>query len=81
MESEDPSLQDPSLVPDEFDNMHHHQALAMDYYLDAYEVFLSGQDVYPEQDKALEERYGRLFYMLIATRWLTDQQRKRMKRW
>lgn len=58
MESGDATLQDPSLVPDEFDNVHYHQALAMDYYLAAYDVFLSGQDVYPEQDKALEERYG-----------------------
>ena len=54
MESGDATLQDPSLVPDEFDNVHYHQALAMDYYLAAYDVFLSGQDVYPEQDKALE---------------------------
>ncbi|KAI0073280.1 hypothetical protein K474DRAFT_1666837 [Panus rudis PR-1116 ss-1] len=66
MTSEDPTLQDPSAVPDEFDNIHHHQALAMDYYLAAYEVFLSGQDVYPEQDKALEDRYARKDERVVA---------------
>lgn len=58
MESADPTLQDADLVPDEFDDDHHHHALAMGHYLGAYEVFLLGQDVYPEQEKALEERYG-----------------------
>ncbi|THH33880.1 hypothetical protein EUX98_g334 [Antrodiella citrinella] len=58
MESEHPTLQDASLVPDEFDDIHHHHALAMSHYLDAYEVFLLGQDVYPEQEKNLEERYA-----------------------
>ena len=58
MESAHPSLQDPSLVPDEFEDEHYHQALAMDHYLAAYEIFLLGQDVYPDQEKALEDRYG-----------------------
>ncbi|KAH8107205.1 HEC/Ndc80p family-domain-containing protein [Cristinia sonorae] len=58
MESEHPTLQDALLVPDEFDDEHHHRALAMSHYLAAYEVFLHGQDMYPEQEKALEERYA-----------------------
>ena len=58
MESEHPTLQDPSLVPEEFDDEHHHQALAMNHYLAAYEVFLKGQDVYPDQEKEMEDRYG-----------------------
>ncbi|KAI0073301.1 hypothetical protein K474DRAFT_1686267 [Panus rudis PR-1116 ss-1] len=58
MISEDPTLQDPTAVPDEFENIHHHQALAMGYYLAGYEVFMSRQDVYPERDKMLEDCYG-----------------------
>ncbi|EMD38609.1 hypothetical protein CERSUDRAFT_135519 [Gelatoporia subvermispora B] len=58
LESKDITLQDPSLVPDEFDDMNHHQALALDYYMEAYEVFLQGMDAFPEQDRALEERYA-----------------------
>ncbi|CAL1704145.1 unnamed protein product [Somion occarium] len=75
MESEDPTLQEPSLVPDEFDDIHYHQALAMDYYLAAYEVFLSGQDVYPEQDKALEERYAKKDEKVVSD---LNQQKERL---
>lgn len=58
LESRDATLQDSSLVPDEFDDMNYHQALALDHYTLAYEVFLEGKDVFPEQEKILEERYG-----------------------
>lgn len=65
MESCHPTLQDSTLVPDDFDDEHHHQALAMEYYLGAYEVFLLGQDVYPEQDKRLEDHYCKDIYILL----------------
>lgn len=58
MTSGNPSLQDPSLVPDEFDDNNHHLALALDHNTTAYEVFLQGRDVFPEEEKLLEERYG-----------------------
>ena len=58
LESGDPTLQDEEQVPDEFDDLNHHQALAFAHYIDAYEVFLRGADVYPEQERLIEERYG-----------------------
>ena len=59
LESADPTLQDEEQVPPEFDDPHHHQALAFAHYIDAYEVFLKGADVYPEQERVIEERYGK----------------------
>ena len=59
MDSKHPTLQDPAFVPDEFEDNNHHLALALDHYHIAYDVFLQGQDVFPEQEKVLEERYGR----------------------
>jgi len=76
MESEHPTLQDASLVPDEFDDMHHHHALAMSHYLAAYEVFLLGQDVYPEQEKELEERYALKDSRVVAD---LDQKKEQLK--
>ena len=58
MESCHPTLHDASLVPDEFEDEHHHQALAMDHYVAAYEMYLFGHDLFPEQEKVLEDRYG-----------------------
>ena len=64
IESKDPTLQDSSLVPDEFEDNNHHHALAMDHYTLAYGMFLEGKDVFPEEEKILEARYG-------AHRWHT----------
>ena len=59
IQSGDPTLQDPDSVPEEFDDILHHQALAFAHYTAAYEVFLDGQDVYPEQERIIiEERYS-----------------------
>jgi kinetochore protein NDC80 len=58
MESHHPTLQDTSEIPDEFDDPNHHKALAFDYMVDAYDVFLGGSDVFDEQRRALEDRYG-----------------------
>lgn len=57
--SEDPTLQEVELVPDEFDLIHHHEALAFDHYIQSYQLFLQGADLFPEQERALQERYGR----------------------
>ncbi|KAJ8481219.1 hypothetical protein ONZ51_g6140 [Trametes cubensis] len=59
MDSGHPTLQDPALIPEEFDDIHHHLTLAFDHNSRAYEVFLQGQDVFPEEEKMLEERYAR----------------------
>lgn len=58
LQSGDPTLQDPDAVPEEFDDVIHHQALAFSHMIAAYEVFLAGQDVFPEQERILEERYS-----------------------
>ena len=58
LESKDVTLQDSSLVPDEFDDINHDQALALDHYILAYVVFLEGKDAFPDQEKVMEERYG-----------------------
>lgn len=59
MESNDPTLQDSEQVPVAFDDDNHHNALAFEHYVAAYEAFLLGADVYPEQERMIEERYGR----------------------
>ncbi|KAI0646849.1 HEC/Ndc80p family-domain-containing protein [Trametes meyenii] len=59
MDSRHPTLQDPALIPDEFDDIQHHLALAFNHNTLAYVDFLQGQDVFPEQEKLLEERYAR----------------------
>ena len=56
--SEDPTLQEVSLVPDEFENIHHHEALAFEHYIESYQLFLQGADLFPEQERQMEERYG-----------------------
>jgi kinetochore protein NDC80 len=62
--SGDPSLQDPSDVPDEFELEDHHRALSFDYTVSAYEAFMDGADVFEEQDKMLEDRYSQLSYLM-----------------
>ncbi|PIL23804.1 hypothetical protein GSI_13555 [Ganoderma sinense ZZ0214-1] len=74
MTSGHPSLQDPTLVPDEFDDNNHHLALALDHNTTAYEVFLQGRDVFPEEEKLLEERYARK-----DSRVLSDLEQRREK--
>lgn len=56
--SDDPTVQNKSLVPDIFGEQHNN-TLAFDYYVEAYYVFLQGSDDFTEQDQELEERYGR----------------------
>ncbi|KAI0637190.1 HEC/Ndc80p family-domain-containing protein [Trametes polyzona] len=66
MNSGHPTLQDPALIPDEFDDICHHLALAFDHHSRAYVDFLQGQDVFPEQEKILEERYARKDARVLA---------------
>lgn len=46
-------------MPDEFDDPHHHQALAFEYYTEAYGTFLRGSDDFEETEQVLEARYGK----------------------
>lgn len=53
------TLQESELVPDEFDDPMQHQALAIDYFGEAYEAYLEGADApFPDQLQILEDRYG-----------------------
>ncbi|KAK1232719.1 kinetochore-associated Ndc80 complex subunit ndc80 [Marasmius sp. AFHP31] len=54
-----PTLQDPSLVPEEFDDPNHHAALALDYYQECYLMWLDHVDEFVEANQQLEERYAR----------------------
>ncbi|KAI0807228.1 HEC/Ndc80p family-domain-containing protein [Fomes fomentarius] len=76
MNSRHPTLQDPALIPDEFDDNNYHLALALDHNLTAYEVFLQGQDVFPQQEKALEERYAKKDARVLVD---LEQKRERLK--
>ena len=58
MESEHPTLQFSGIVPEEFDDPNHHTALAFDYFAESYEAFFAGSDVFKEQQRKIEERYG-----------------------
>ncbi|TFY68906.1 hypothetical protein EVG20_g3376 [Dentipellis fragilis] len=46
-------------IPDEFDDPHHHQALAFDYIGESYDSFLAGTEGVVDHDHALEERYAK----------------------
>lgn len=55
--SDDPTVQDKSLVPEIFGE-EHNNTLAFEYYVEAYDVFLQGSDDFSEQDQELKDRYG-----------------------
>jgi len=58
MESEHPTLQYSDIIPEEFDDPNHHAALAFDYFAEAYESFFAGSDIFEDQQRKIEERYG-----------------------
>ncbi|KAJ7600924.1 HEC/Ndc80p family-domain-containing protein [Mycena floridula] len=59
LESGHPSLQKVEDVPEEFDDMLHHGALAFDYYQQAYTIWLNLQDDFSEPQNALDDRYAK----------------------
>ncbi|KAG1778539.1 HEC/Ndc80p family-domain-containing protein [Suillus placidus] len=60
LESEDdPTLQIVDRIPEEFSDPIHHQALAFEYFSEAYVAFFHGADIFHEQDKALETSYAK----------------------
>lgn len=76
LETDDPTLQVMDRVPEEFHDPIHHQALAFDYFAEAYIAFFHGADVFEEQDKALEARYGRFTYPLRRSSLIFLQAKK-----
>jgi kinetochore protein NDC80 len=58
MMSGHPTVQDPSTVPEEFDDINDHCALAFDYYESTYGDWLDMKDDFEKYRSALEERYG-----------------------
>jgi len=78
LESEHPTLQDPDLVPEEFDDPNYHAALAFVYYSEAYEDFFAGSDNYEVHEQRLEERYGEFLVHLTGVTVLScDSQEER----
>ena len=53
-----PTVRDPSNVPEEFDDINDHGALAFDYYENAYGDWLDMKDDFEKYKVVLEERYG-----------------------
>jgi kinetochore protein NDC80 len=78
MESEHPTLQFSDIIPEEFDDPDHHAALAFDYFAEAYDAFFQGSDIFEQQQRKLEERYGKLLVHLRRTSGLSrDSQEER----
>lgn len=67
-------------VPEEFHDPIHHQALAFDYFAEAYIAFFHGADIFEEQDKVLEARYG-MFVTPSSDLVLSSFKRRKMKEW
>ncbi|KAG6920000.1 hypothetical protein DXG01_013349 [Tephrocybe rancida] len=57
--SSHPTLQNPDDVPEEFDDLCDHRALAFDYFDQAYTVWLDLIDDFVEPNQYLEDRYAR----------------------
>ena len=79
LNSGDPSLQIPEDVPEEFDDPHHHYALAFQFYEQAYALWLDGDDTFTEPRQELEERYGLCFIDTITGSFLmmTSQEERK----
>ncbi|KAG8217454.1 HEC/Ndc80p family-domain-containing protein, partial [Butyriboletus roseoflavus] len=55
----------------------HHQALAFDYFTEAYIAFFHGADIFEEQDKFLEARYSKKNERVVND---LEEQRERLSR-
>jgi SMC interacting uncharacterized protein involved in chromosome segregation len=76
LETDDPTLQAVDRVPEEFHDPIHHQALAFDYFAEAYIAFFHGADAFDEQEKALEARYGGFIYPISGSSLIPPQAKK-----
>ena len=52
------TLLEAELVPDEFDDPMHHQALSIQYFEHAYELYMSGEVDFAVPLQGFEDRYG-----------------------
>ena len=68
-------------MPEEFDDPNHHQALAFEYYTEAYGFFLDGADAFEDQDQVLENRYGRSVIFEKSFHSLFVQRRRMSVSW
>ena len=59
MNSDSLTLLEAELVPDEFEDPIHHQALSIQYYEYAYELYMSGEVDFMVPLQTVEDRYGR----------------------
>lgn len=64
-------MQNPTEIPEEFDDPHDHKALAFNYYEEAYTVWLDLIDDFVEPNQNLENRYGesliqQVYYLTYA---------------
>ncbi|TRM61738.1 HEC/Ndc80p family-domain-containing protein [Schizophyllum amplum] len=66
LKSSHPTLQIPSNIPDEFDSIHEHRALAFDFFEKSYTLWLDGADDFPEPTQELEDRYARKIQSIQA---------------
>lgn len=64
------TLLEAELVPDEFDDPMHHQALLVQYFEHAYELYMSGEVDFAIPLQAVEDRYGRCVSQRNATAML-----------
>lgn len=73
--SEHPTLQDPSRVPEEFDDPWDHAALAFSYFEETYTLWLDLVDDFAESNQALEDRYAKRNAKVQSE---LDEQQKRL---
>ncbi|EAU88162.2 hypothetical protein CC1G_03834 [Coprinopsis cinerea okayama7 len=59
LNSQHPTLQDPEIIPDEFDDPLDHAALAFDYFEQTYTLWLDLVDEFVEPNQHLEDRYAK----------------------
>jgi len=79
LSSGDPTIQDPTNIPDEFDDILDHKALAFQYCEASYDVWMSMQDQFTEPNRILEERYSVYFLNFFWTKTNQNPDRNNLK--
>jgi kinetochore protein NDC80 len=67
LQSGDPTLQNTSNIPQEFDLPLHHSALAFEYYESTYSLWLNLDDDVDKQKHLIEDRYGEQMTSPLST--------------
>jgi len=73
-----PTIQRPSNVPEEFDDINDHYALAFDYYENTYSDWLDMKDDFERYKPTLEERYSQCILQrrIQANPFASEEERK-----